>query len=80
MASQVAMIVRGGTVKSGRPIEEVSRWEHFLAWDIQQLDPEGTSSDEEMLERLREWWGEEMDNYTPKDIRRLRGLKLLLPN
>jgi hypothetical protein len=80
VAGQVAMIVRGGTVESGRSIVEVSRWEHFLAWDIQQLDPEGTSSDEEMLERLREWWGEEMDDYTSKDIRRLRGLKLPLPN
>jgi hypothetical protein len=80
VAGHVAMIVRGGTVKSGRPIEEVSRWEHFLAWDIQQLDPEGISSDEEMLERLREWWREDMDNYTPKDIRWLRGLKLPLPN
>jgi hypothetical protein len=78
-ADQVAMIVRGGTVKSGRPIEEVSRWEHFLAWYIQQLDPEGTSSDEEMLDRLREWWGEDMDDFTPKDIRWLRGLKLPLP-
>ena len=79
VAGQAAMIVRGGTVKSGRPIVEVSRSDHFLAWDIQQLDPEGTSSDEEMLERLREWWREDMDDFTPKDIRWLRGLKLPLP-
>jgi hypothetical protein len=79
VAGHVAMIVRGGTVKSGHPIEEVSRWEHFLAWDIQQLDPEGTSSDEEMFDRLREWWREGMDDFTPKDIRWLRSLKLPLP-
>ena len=76
VAGQVAMIVRGGTVTSGRPIEEVSRSHHFLAWHIQELDPKGTSSDEEMLERLREWWGEEMDDFTPKDIRWLGSLKL----
>jgi hypothetical protein len=79
VAGHVAMIVRGGTVERSRPIEEVSHSEHFLAWHIQQLDPEGTSSDEEMLERLREWWGEEMDDYTPKDIRWLRSLKLPRP-
>jgi hypothetical protein len=79
VADQVAMIVRGGTVERSRPIEKVSRSKHFLAWHIQQLDPEGTSSDEEMLERLREWWGEEMDDYTPKDIRWLRSLKLPRP-
>jgi hypothetical protein len=32
-----------------------------------------------MLERLREWWGEEMDDYTLKDIRWLRSLKLPRP-
>ena len=79
VAGQVAMIVRGGTVKSGRPIEEVSRSKHFLAWHIQRLDPAGNSSDEEMLELLREWWGEEMDDYTPQDIRWLRSLKLPRP-
>jgi hypothetical protein len=80
VAGHVAMIMRGGTVKSGRPIEEVSRSDHFLAWHIQELDPEGTSSDEEMLERLRAWWREDMDDFTPKDIRWLRSLKLPLPN
>jgi hypothetical protein len=79
VAGHVAMIVRGGTVERSRPIDEVSRWEHFLAWDIQRLDSEGISSDEEMLERLREWWGEEMDDYTLKDIRWLRSLKLPRP-
>jgi hypothetical protein len=79
VAGQVAMIVRGGTVESGRSIEEVSRSKHFLAWHIQQLDPKGTSSDEEVLERLREWWREDMDHFTPKDIRWLRSLKLPLP-
>jgi hypothetical protein len=80
VAGHVAMIVRGGTVKSGRPIVEVSRSKHFLAWHIQQLDSEGTSSDEEMLERLRTWWREDMDDFTPKDIRWLRSLKLPLPD
>jgi hypothetical protein len=79
VAGHVAMIVRGGTVESGRPIVEVSHWDHFFAWHIQQLDPKGTSSDQEMLERLREWWGEEMDDYTPEDIRWLRSLKLPRP-
>lgn len=79
VAGQVAMIVRGGTVESGRSIVEVSRLKHFLAWHTQQLDPKGTSSDEEMLERLREWWGEDMDDFTSKDIRWLRGLKLPRP-
>jgi hypothetical protein len=78
-ADHVAMIVRGGTVERSRPIEEVSRSKHFLAWHIQELDSEGISSDEEMLERLREWWGEEMDDFTPKDIRWLRSLKLPRP-
>jgi hypothetical protein len=79
VAGHVAMIVRGGTVKSGRPIEEVSRSDHFLVWHIKELDPEGTSSDAEMLERLREWWREDMDHFTPKDIRWLRSLKLPRP-
>jgi hypothetical protein len=79
VAGHVAMIVRGGTVERSRPIEEVSRSKHFLAWHIKELDSEGISSDEEMLERLREWWGEEMDDFTPKDIRWLRSLKLPRP-
>ena len=79
VAGHVAMIVRGGTVKSGRPIEEVSRLDHHLAWDTKELDPEGTSSDEEMLERLRALWGESVDDLTPKDIRWLRGLPLPRP-
>jgi hypothetical protein len=79
VAGQVVMIVRGGRVERSRPIEEVSRSKHFLAWHIQELDSEGISSDEEMLERLREWWGEEMDDFTPKDIRWLRSLKLPRP-
>jgi hypothetical protein len=79
VAGHVAMIVRGGTVERSRPIDEVSRSKHFLAWHIQELDSEGISSDEEMLERLREWWGEEMDDFTPKDIRWLRSLKLPRP-
>jgi hypothetical protein len=66
-------------VERGAPITEVSRSDHFLAWHIQELDPEGTSSDEEMLERLRYWWREDMDDFTPKDIRWLRGQKLPLP-
>ena len=80
VAGYVAMIVRGGTVERGAPIGEVSRWEHHLAWDIKELDPEGTSSNEEMLERLRALWGESVDDLTPKDIRRLRSLKLPLPD
>jgi hypothetical protein len=79
VVGQVAMIVRGGTVKSGRPIEEVSHWEHIHAWDIQRLDPKGTSSDEEMFKLLRARWGEDMAGFTPEDIRWLRGLKLPLP-
>jgi hypothetical protein len=79
VAGHVAMIVRGGTVESGRPIDEVSRSKHFLAWLIQQLDPEGTSSEEEMLELLRDWWREDMDAFTPKDIRWLRSLRLPRP-
>jgi hypothetical protein len=79
VAGHVAMLVRGGTVGSGHPIDEVSRSKHFLAWHIQQLDPEGTSSEEEMLELLRDSWGEDMDAFTPKDIRWLRSLRLPRP-
>jgi hypothetical protein len=57
VAGYVATVVRGGTVGSGRGIEQVSPWQHFLVWHIKKLDPEGTSSDKEMLERLRAWWG-----------------------
>jgi hypothetical protein len=80
VAGYVAMVVRGGTVERGAPIGEVSPWEHFLAWHIQQLDPEGTTSDKEMLERLRAWWGETMDDLTSKDVRWLRSLRLPLPD
>jgi hypothetical protein len=80
MTRHLATVVRGGTLGGGAPIVEVSSEEHFLAWDIKELDPEGASSDEEILRRLRDRWRESMELLTAEDVRRLRSLNLPLPD
>jgi hypothetical protein len=80
VSRHLATVVRGGTLGRGAPIGEVSPGEHFLAWDMKELDPGGVLSDEEMLQRLQARWRESMDVFTPEDIRRLRSLNLPLPD
>jgi hypothetical protein len=79
VAGYVAVVVRGGTVERGAPIVEVSPWEHFLAWQIQELDLEGSSSNEELLEQMKAWGAEYINPLTVEDVRRLRSLRLPLP-
>jgi|SRR5829696_1630899 len=80
VSRHLATVVRGGTLGRGAPIGKVSPGEHFLAWDMKELDPGGALSDEEMLQHLQARWRESMDVFSPEDIRRLRSLNLPLPD
>lgn len=71
-AGHLAARVRGGTVERGRGVEEIPPEEHFLAWAARSLENRGASSDEEVLEGLKERFA---DLARKLDVEKVRGLK-----
>ena len=80
IAGHVAVLVRGGTLGGGSPIEEISSYEHLIAWKIRDLlKREGLSSNEELYERLSATSKHFRENCTIDDVHRLRYLGLRPP-
>lgn len=79
VAGHLATRVRGGTVESGRGVEEISPEEHFLAWCIRTLDKEGLPSDEAVLVRLRKTFPSVTGELTVGDVDRIRRERLEPP-
>jgi hypothetical protein len=75
-AKHLAARVRGGVVESGKGVTEFPLREHFAAWLIRDLYEEGITSDEEVREQLKKRFAGYLDWLTPKEISRLRGLRL----
>ncbi len=77
-------MVRGGLVKEGSPVEDLSEEELELAYQITEMEERGLSYDQ-IYERLKSWELEDSQQdtdweYSRQDIENLAKLNLRRPD